>query len=484
MLDLFPVNAWITLPLIVITVFLASLFKSKIVRLPIILVMTIFIVMELVSIYFSGGFIDYQFYVNLNVNDIIEGLIIFKFQAVLTIVVFLFLLWIMLKFSRFLQQKIRLLFRILILILAIIPLNYRQGPFDKLVEIYRVVSAPKMEFDVALKQLGMVDYVHKSELTASKGKNIIVISLESFEQNFMNFDKVTPNLRAIRDKYTFYPNMPMGVGSSWTTASMYTYMTGMPFLVGGGNTTPLSNVDATNLISLGDVLHKAGYQTDYIIGSPTFAGIGHIISFLGFNIISEKSYPGQYPDAPFGLYDKDIFDIAKRKIEDYSHDDKPFALFISTISTHAPNGFYDARMESVIDKNLDNLSFAGTSLDYNLGQFIRYLEDEDKLDNTVFYIFPDHLMMGSGTKTIAELAKNERLLYLITNATSNETKFDSANNIYQIDLPVIILNGADISTNARFLTDYLPSGSDKKAFIDQHKSEVATINRSAGVILK
>lgn len=485
MLALFPVNAWIVFPLLVSSIILASFFTTQKVKLLITALMTLLIVMELISIYFSGGFINYQFYVNLNLNDIIEGLFIFKLQAILAIAVFFILVVVLIKLSTLCQKKVNFLIRLIVLVIAIASLNYTHGPVEKFIEIYHVVSAPKRDFQAALVDMNMQDYPDKTQITAQKGKNIVVISLESFEQGFLDFPALTPNLNQLRQKYSFYGDIPMGTGSSWTTASMHTYMTGLPLLVGGMNTTPLSDISETNIVSLGDVLHKADYQTRYIIGSPNFAGIGHIISLFGIDIISEKNYPGEYPEAPFGLYDKDTFDIAKKQIDELSADDRPFALFISTISTHAPNGFYDERMKGVIDNSLDNLPFTAASLDYNLGQFMTYLESKGILDNTVFYIFPDHLMMGSGTQTIADLSQKDRYLYLLTNAQAKDLGDYAAieHNIYQLDLPRIILNGAEVKTNARFWTDsfYIEKASNRAAYVEQYLKQIATLNRSAGV---
>ncbi|MCO6548302.1 MAG: hypothetical protein J6583_11075, partial [Gilliamella sp.] len=54
--------------------------------------------------------------------------------------------------------------------------------------------------------------------------------------------------------------------------------------------------------------------------------------------------------------------------------------------------------------------------------------------------------------------------------------------IYQIDLPRLILNGAQVKTNAKFLTDYLTEPNfDKKQFIEQNKSNIATLNNSAQI---
>ncbi len=475
-----PLSTLIVLPLFIFTITLASFFKQKKWQLLTIILMTVIIVMELTSIYFSGGFIDYQFYVNLNVNDIIEGLFIFKLQALLVIVVFLGLVYILSKLASLFRNKCRLLWRLPLAAIAIASISYHNGPISRIYEIYQVTCAPKATFEQALQALNMSDYVAKSQINSQQGKNIIVLSLESFEQGFLDFADITPNLRQLKQQYTFFPNMPMSAGSTWTTASMYTYMTGVPFLIGEHSTSPLKNANTTQLVTLGDVLKQAGYQTRYVMAGPEFAGIGHTAEVLGMQVISDKTYPGKYPNAPFGLYDKDILEIAKLQIQEMKKTDKPFALFISTVSTHAPNGFHDDRMTAVISPKQDNMSFVAASLDYNLGQFIDQLKQQGMLDNTVFYIFPDHLMMGAGTETVKKLSEKERKLYLLTNASIDDLQKSPNQTIYQIDLPRLILNGAQIKTNAKFLTDYLIAEQvDKKQFIEQHKANIATLNNAA-----
>lgn len=475
-----PLSTLIVLPLFIFTITLASFFKQKKWQLLTIILMTVIIVMELTSIYFSGGFIDYQFYVNLNVNDIIEGLFIFKLQALLVIVVFLGLVFILSKLASLFRNKCRLLWRLPLAAIAIASISYHNGPISRIYEIYQVTCAPKATFEQALQALNMSDYVAKSQINSQQGKNIIVLSLESFEQGFLDFADITPNLRQLKQQYTFFPNMPMSAGSTWTTASMYTYMTGVPFLIGEHSTSPLKNANTTQLVTLGDVLKQAGYQTRYVMAGPEFAGIGHTAKVLGMQVISDKTYPGKYPNAPFGLYDKDILEIAKLQIQEMNKTDKPFALFISTVSTHAPNGFHDDRMTAVISPKQDNMSFVAASLDYNLGQFIDQLKQQGMLDNTVFYIFPDHLMMGAGTETVKKLSEKERKLYLLTNASIDDLQKSPNQTIYQIDLPRLILNGAQIKTNAKFLTDYLIAEQvDKKQFIEQHKANIATLNNAA-----
>lgn len=474
----FPLTLLFILPLCGIACLVASFSKGVGTRTLILLFFTSFIIAELISIYFSGGFIDYQFFVNLNWQDIIAGLTIFRWQAALSLICFIAAICLLFYLTRYLANKCSLLSRVSLLVVMIMVVSYKEGPLIKLSEIYQITMVKNKTFEDSLKQIAMADYVTKTELESEAGKNIIVISLESFERGFLEIPNMAPNLQQLSTRYSYYPMMRMVQGSSWTTASMYTYMTGVPFLIGTLSTTPMEKAKATKLVSLGDILGLAGYRMRYIIGNPDFSGIGDIISLFGIEVVSEKNYPNRYPNAPFGLYDHDIFDIAKQEVIKLRRNKLPFALFISTISTHAPSGFRDDRMQKYIGSHEDDMKFSAVSLDYSLGKFIRFLEKNHILDNTVFYIFPDHLMMGAGTSTMAKLTSRPRSLYLISNAKEIERSMPTTTVLHQIDLPRLILNGAAVKTNAKFLTDYL-SAKDKTEFIQTHRQRIAQLNNAA-----
>lgn len=444
----------------------------------ILLLFSLFIITEVVSIYFSGGLVDYQFFVNLSKEDIVMGMRIFKWQCLLGVITFIVALMCLAWLTELMQLHVVPLLRISGAVLCLLGLGWPSGPLSKLLEIYQITSVKKTTFAHALEQMAMKNYVHKSDLNAKAGKNIIVISLESFERAFLERSTLSPNLGRLAQQYTFYPHMEMGLGSSWTSASMYTYMTGVPLLMAGLTPNPLAGAKETRLVSLGDVLGAAGYQMCYVTSQPQFSGMGNMINMFGIRVVSEQNYPHVYPKAPFGLYDQDILDISKRELRQLSKN-KPFALFVSTISTHAPIGFKDPRMEDRIRDCGDTMDFVAASLDHALGEFIHFLQVEDRLKNTVFYIFPDHLMMGAGTRTIRWLSARRRSLYMITNASAVSCGRDPAQPIYQIDLPRLILAGANVDSNALFLTDYLARNTPHTDFIRYYKHQIAQLNKAA-----
>ena len=119
------------------------------------------------------------------------------------------------------------------------------------------------------------------------------------------------------------------------------------------------------------------------------------------------------------------------------------------------------------------------SVDYIVGDFINFLDKEGVLENTVVYIYPDHLKMGSPS---IFKGTGERGLYLITNASGEDLEIDSATEIYQIDLPEITLKGAGIAHNAKFFTDYIKG--DKIDFINNNLNKIVALNTSGLRILR
>src|SRR5690606_22892426 len=104
---------------------------------------------------------------------------------------------------------------------------------------------------------------------------------------------------------------------------------------------------------------------------------------------------------------------------------------------------------------------------------VQFLEKEGVLKSTVIYIFPDHLKMGSSK--IFE-GTGSRGLYFLTNAKVSNLQIKFSDTLDQIDLPKLILNGAEIEHNAKFLTDFI-SGK-KENFIKENINSLSSINTS------
>ena len=479
--------------LFLFSIFITSVIENKLFSKIIAFILSIFISMEIFSIYIGGSLINYRFYVHANFNDMWAGKEQFGLQGLLaafsTLIIYFAikkltekLLLIKSKYKKYLSTSI-----------IIILFAYMSFPtdsiFNNLYTIYKIQSVEDIGFNDALKNLGIPPnkYIKPEDLKAKSGKNIIIISMESIERGFLNkeFEKVTPNLQKFSNTFTYFNNMPNGPGSSWTSGSLYTFLLGVPDIMPNNLNNHKSNNDVlqgtykSKLTGLGNVLKIAGYKSTFLIGDADFAGTRELVTSNHFKVIDGGDLGNKYTKAQWGLYDYDLFCEAKSIISKENNNKAPFALILSTISTHPPHGIYDKRMEGKLPKNLSQHEFTIATLDYLINDLFNYLKKNDLLENTAIYIFPDHLLMGLGSsQNIFDKLGNDRKLYMITNI--DKSKFSKAPNktIYQIDLPKLIIEGAEIETNATFLTDYIKE-ENKIDFIRKNMLNISKLNEAS-----
>ncbi|WP_055445246.1 sulfatase-like hydrolase/transferase [Lacinutrix himadriensis] len=444
-------------------------------------ILSAFFSLECCSLYYGGSLIDYKFYQHFNFNDVSKS-IWFLWKEAIFLIVFTIVVFLLFKFiyTRF-NTKIKKTFVIVIALISFILLNISDSVFNNIYKIFKLNTVAEVTLDNALSNLKIdeKDYVYAKDLKAEKGKNIVVISLESYERGFLEDDlkKLTPNLNAFKNKYSFF-NMNQGDGSEWTTGSMYTYLTGTPMFFKGQGNSIFQNAVASKITGISHVLDKAGYNQLYLIGNPEFSGVNDLLKTYGIKHFEQSYYDEKYGKQSFGVHDFDLFTEAKEQVLDLNNKNAPFALYLSTISTHLPNGKYDERMEKHISKKETDFEFMIASVDFMIQDFIKFLDTKGILENTTFYIFPDHLIMGNSINVLEKMDKENRSLFLLSNANKeNLSTIKASQAIEQIDLPRIILEGAEIKHNAKFLTDYIKG--DKKAFIENNKKKILALNEAS-----
>ncbi|QRM87842.1 sulfatase-like hydrolase/transferase [Lacinutrix sp. WUR7] len=470
---------------IIILLFFCSailfLISNAKIRTVISIILSTFFSLECCSLYYGGSLIDYKFYQHSNFNDVSKSISFFWKEAIFlvlfTIIIFLLFKFIYTKFN----TKIKKTYVIVIAIITFILLNISDSVFNNIYKIFKLNNVTEVTLDNALSKLNIdeKDYVYSKDIKAEKGKNIVVISLESYERGFLEDDlkKLTPNLNAFKNKYSYF-NMNQGDGSEWTTGSMYTYLTGTPMFFKGQGNAIFQNAIASKITGISHVLDKAGYNQLYLIGNPEFSGVNDLLKTYGINHFEQSYYDQKYGDQSFGIHDFDLFSEAKEQVLDLNNKNAPFALYLSTISTHLPNGRYDERMEKHVSKKESDFEFMVASVDFMIQDFIKFLDTKGILENTTFYIFPDHLIMGNSINVLDKMDKENRSLFLLTNANRDNLSAIEANQpIEQIDLPRIILDGAEIKHNAKFLTDYIKGN--KKAFIENNKKKILALNQAS-----
>lgn len=465
--------------------FISSKIKKKNRRILFSVIASFFSTLEIVAVYMTERFIDYRFYNHMNLNAIEGHGFQFISQFISFVGLFIFLSVAFYFISKKMNDSIlrhNKIFLPVILVLFML-LSLPNGIFSETYKIYEVLGAEEKDFNQALIDVGISPdkYITPDKLSATKGKNILVISVESLEQGFLGkyFDNITPHLTKLSKEWTFFSHMPVIPGGGWTSASLYNHQVGLPaFFKGQGNDFFQGSTNV-KLTGLGHILNKAGYNSKYIVGNAEFAGMADILNAYRIPTVSQDNALGTYPKVRNGFHDYDLFKEAKLQINELKKDkDKPFALFLSTINTHFPNGIYDKRMEKFISKKENNLEFSASAVDYLIADLITYLKENNLFKNTAIYIFPDHLLMGSTGSVHEKLGKSKRELYLLTNVDEQKLSKNTSDMLYQIDLPRIIVDGAEIKTNANFLVDFIQVD-DVVRFIKNKRAEITTLNTAS-----
>ncbi|MEO1434306.1 MAG: sulfatase-like hydrolase/transferase, partial [Bacteroidota bacterium] len=289
---------------------------------------------------------------------------------------------------------------------------------------------------------------------------------------------LTPNLRKLKEEGRYFP-MPQSPGSDWSSSAIYTSMSGLPafFSYGAGGNRIFQSTNSIELSGVGHVLKAAGYEPFFLVGKKEFSGLSDMLEAFEFRVLSEKDVDTTYPESPWGLHDLDLFTEAKKQIDQFDQTGKSFAFFMATIGTHHPDGVYDPRVETFVDPQASNLETMAAALDWMVGDLIQHLESKGLMEETVFYLLPDHLMMGNSARVLRDLP-DPRSLYLITNAASEIVKPAFKPPLNQVELPQVLLAGAEIEHNAVFWADQLEAG-DIEPTLLANKSKIQQLNEAS-----
>lgn len=328
--------------------------------------------------------------------------------------------------------------------------------------------------------LNMDGYMGQVDVTAKAGKNLVVIYLESLENNFLDEEKfpleMTNMHRLQNEGWHTYDNYICAYGSGWTTGGLYSTQTGLPAMFGGNRGIFLME-SGTQAVSYASVLKQAGYRNIFLSNSNlSFAGTGAMMQALGYQVFGGEEFDSQIERTRWGPHDVHVFDKAKQEYKRLSASGEPFHIAILTIDTHYPNGFPDESMRAYVDKRIPSGSheYVVATLDHLIGDFVRFIEAQPNGQDTVIVLMNDHLMMHKKDRaSIVDKLKHKKRnnLLMVNRPIENVTRTDE---LAFWDIPSTILSLAEVEHNVRFPSDYLPNISEK--FIKDNEVKFTLFN--------
>lgn len=252
------------------------------------------------------------------------------------------------------------------------------------------------------------DYVYPDSVQIKNvglTKNLIVILLESMETNFAVH---TPEVNVLTaNAINFRPGGESVAGTSWTIAAITGKLCGIPLNMPMGIEEYLGKLPTylPNAKCLMNVLADRNYNQLCMQGSDGgFTQINDFFRAHGNVAVHDYEYYKAIKKIPenykvfWGFEDRKLYHFAKEEIDSIANLGKPFAVYLSTIDTHQPNGYIDDSCAVELEGVEGKLPKALRCASKMLYSFILWAREQSWYENTVISVMGDHTMLSLSKK--------------------------------------------------------------------------------------
>lgn len=233
---------------------------------------------------------------------------------------------------------------------------------------------------------------------AAKGKNLIIIQLESFQSFLLGLkldgQEVTPNLNRLMEDSIYFSNFYQMVGQGNTSDAEFVVNTSYYIPPRGAAT--MSYVDKV-LPSLPRLLKENGYQTaTFHTNDVEFWNRGELYSSLGWDHYYDHQFFGDEDVFFFGASDDVLYHKTSDKLKEMSAEGKPFYAQVLSMSAHHPFTIPEEKYRMKLPERYEG-TFVGDYIrsqnyaDEAFGKFVEELKANGIWDNSVFMIYGDHM---------------------------------------------------------------------------------------------
>ena len=241
----------------------------------------------------------------------------------------------------------------------------------------------------------------------SKKRNLIYLYCESMESTFMSKKfggqkdiDLIPGLTKIAQENTTFTSDGKLQGFTclptvdFTMGSIVAQTAGLGVI----NTDKGNNhAYVAGAYTLGDILHKEGYEQHLLIGSNgdfearenyyEYHGGAEVLDYR--YAVKEKWIPADYK-VWWGYEDRKLFTFAKKDLLKLSDSGKPFSLTLLTADAHAPDGYACPLCKNTYPNQYDNVVACS---DRQISEFIAWAKKQKFYANTTIIICGDHTSM-------------------------------------------------------------------------------------------
>lgn len=274
-------------------------------------------------------------------------------------------------------------------------------------ETYTIFSSAKKEELVDKNEISQAKINNLKGITppaepkyfgAAKGKNLIIIQMESF-QNFLiglkiDGQEVTPNMNKLVKENTYFSHFYQMVGQGNTSDAEFVVNTSfyIPY-----NEAATQNYPDKDLPSLPKLMRDQGYDTaTFHTNVVDFWNRGELYKAIGFNRYYDQKWFGTEDTVFFGPSDEVLYKKTIEELDRMQQTGQPFYTQVISMTAHHPfTTPHDKDKIQLPERYQDNMVGdylrAQSYADYALGQFIEDLKQRGIWDNSVVVIYGDHL---------------------------------------------------------------------------------------------
>lgn len=229
----------------------------------------------------------------------------------------------------------------------------------------------------------------------AKGRNLIVIQIESFMNFLINAkyegQELTPNLnKLIKDHTIYFDNYYQEVSAGNTSDSEFATNNS---IYGTINSYTYSIYEDNYFNGLPWLLKAEGYNTNVFHAyNKDFWNREAAYPALGFDKFYSKKYFVNKEKIGMGLSDEEMF---KQSLDIMEKQKQPFYDFFITLSNHYPYIMPYDKFDIKLKKHDDNTTFgyylnSAHYTDYCIGKFIEDLKERGLYDNSIIAMYGDH----------------------------------------------------------------------------------------------
>ncbi|AOZ91154.1 LTA synthase family protein [Paenibacillus crassostreae] len=232
---------------------------------------------------------------------------------------------------------------------------------------------------------------------AAKGKNLIIIQMESFQNFLINLSidgqEITPNMNELAGSNFYFPRFYQQVGQGNTSDAEFIVNTSFYVPPDGAATQYYAPKE---LPSLPKLLEDQGYDTaTFHTNEVEFWNRGELYTALGFNRYYDKTYFGEEDTLFYGASDEVLYERTAAELATMDQNDQPFYSHVISMSAHNPFTIPEEKYKMTLPERFEG-TFVGDYIrsqnyaDYALGLFIEDLKQSGVWDNSLIVLYGDH----------------------------------------------------------------------------------------------